>query len=66
MAYINEEGYVERQTHGGRKNSTSKPTTRDWWLAKYDGDHLKISTGKICIPKEHIGKRIRLKVEFLK
>lgn len=59
--YINKYGYVERKTTSQTsKGGQNRATRRSWWLV----NHYKIiNIGRLSIPKEYLGKRIRLKVE---
>jgi len=40
---------------------------RSWTLVKYNGDRNtgKIYIGSLCLPKEFIGKKVRLKLEVI-
>ena len=63
MATIDEESYIS--VISGRK------CRKNWWLIKADGSSLKSTTGKlvlntITLPKQYVGKRVRLKVEIMK
>ena len=65
MAYINKDGYLERQTRPG-KNNHAHATKRDWWLPLDFGTHLRVDLGKhIRIPKEYWGKRVKFKLEII-
>jgi len=68
MTYVNEQGYLERSTKSGRRNTNGKGTTRNWWLVKYaSGGSLKgyIMFNGVFLPQSFIGKRVRFKVEVL-
>ena len=74
MARVNEEGYIERRTAGKNHQSRKKGGRviwRDWWLIKHSVKGNKRSyglfvIGSIALPKNYIGKKIRLKVEIVK
>lgn len=57
MAQINSEGYVVRT----RKNVSNAPIGRKWWLIKPD----KTIILKLRFPDECIGKKIKIKIEFM-
>ncbi len=66
MSRLNNQDYVEVMS-GSNQNSSSKKsrTYRNWWLVK-DGDFCGyISINMIRFKKHHIGKRVKIKVEFL-
>jgi len=71
MVYVNEQGYLERSTRAGRRNSNSKGTKRNWWFVVHNHD---CDTGKVTItngisismPPKYIGKRVRFKIEVVK
>lgn len=63
---ISEEGYVQRQTSRGNRYEHNR-VYRDWWLVRYHSKTSgKITIGNVVIlPKELMGKRIRLKIEVI-
>jgi len=67
MPYINQQGYLERVTHGGRKNPHSGSTTRAWWMVKSGSSknsakvYMKSGLG-IAVPMEYIGKKVMFKM----
>jgi len=72
MARINKEGYLERKRVGNRGKSKSKiwdkKKWRDWWLVKSNntGSRGVINLTTIMLPKEYIGKKIKIKFEIIK
>jgi len=51
-------GYITRQT--------GKGTSRNWWLIKYNSRKSQtamISLRTTFLPKEYVGKKIRIKIE---
>ena len=56
--------YVKRSTRSGR-NPTAKGTIRDWWLIKPYGLKGRVSVEYIMFPLKCLGKRIRIKIEFI-
>ena len=42
-----------------------KSNNRNWWLVKQGNYHGIIYFGKIYLPKELIGKRLKFKVELI-
>ena len=65
MAIINTSGYIEfkSKTH---KNNTSKSSNRIFSLVKERKEDCGyVYIGELHLSKEHIGKRIRFKVEFM-
>lgn len=67
MVYINNQRYLERTTHGGKRNGNGKGTVRNWWLLKLNNKtgSSSLNIGSIHYPSHWVGKRIRLKVEVL-
>lgn len=63
MARVNKQ-YVERKTVGKRGSSKfdTPQNWRNWWLVTATKG---ISIGHIRLPKEYVGKRIRLRVEVI-
>lgn len=68
MAWINEQGYVERY-HGPTRHAGRRPrnaSSRNWWLVKSHREDLRSQLEiSIQIPARYYGKRIRLKVELV-
>jgi len=66
---VNEQGYVERKSMGSGKPSggNSRAVWRNWWLVKYHGTckEERGQIGKLQLPKEYIGKRVRFKIEVM-
>lgn len=65
----NGEYYLERKTtrRGNNKSYDEDCNYRDWWLIKYAECSLGvIPLRSAYIPKELIGKRVRIKLEILK
>lgn len=60
---INNDGYLERKPLYRCEN----PLYKDWWLIKAKGQAgvLYVSGKTIYLPKEYIGKRIRIKLEII-
>jgi hypothetical protein len=58
MAYINGHGYLERRV--------GKKSVSNWWLIKTraNSDVGMLAVTHICIPKEYVGKRVRVKVQI--
>jgi len=62
--YINKQGYLERKTHS-KKSTISKASTRNWFFFFFGNERAtagRIVIRFISLPKEYIGKRIRLKI----
>ena len=67
MTVMNEGNYVQRTVRAG-KNPTAKSSKRDWWFVRHARTGIKgiISLGEVMLPKEMIGKKVRIKIELLK
>ena len=65
MVYVNEDGFLERSTRGGRRNPTSVGTTRDWWLIKASSKPSASPQFTCGIPWEYLGKRVKVKLVVL-
>ncbi len=65
--YINKYGYLERKSKA-TKIGNGKASKKSWFLIKWNsaGTSGYISIQPLTIPKEYIGKRIRVKVIFEK
>ncbi len=62
--YINKKGYLERKTRSGKKPTVSKASVRSWFLIKshnVGNTSGQIVVKQLSIPKEYVGKRIRIK-----
>lgn len=64
MARMNLQHYLEVKNQGF-KCIGSKGTYRNWWLIKDRGTGGNIALNNISFRREHIGKRIRIKIEFI-
>ena len=70
MARINKYGYLDRVVpsspkRGGRNTGSKYTVRRDWWLVKDYGSYTPlIPIRGISLPKNYIGKRIRLKIQI--
>ena len=60
MAYINEQGYLERKTKSKGCRGGNQSSKRNWWFGRFGSIHL----GKINIPKRLQGKKLRFKIEI--
>ena len=64
---VNPYGYIERKTSAKCSGSRSGSVYRNWWLIKFGNG--KSARGLILpyvsVPKEYIGKKIRLKAEVI-
>ncbi len=70
MPRVNELGYVERRIAQAGTSTHKKTVWRDWFFVKHSP---KIQEKKgyihmqtyLSLPKEYIGKRIKLKIEVI-
>jgi len=67
MARVNKFGYIERITSSNNcGRSKSSATWRNWWFVKCSSTNRgSIDIGKVILPKEYIGERIRIKIEVI-
>jgi len=71
MAYINKQGYLERNPKAGRKNPNGKASKRNWWfvVALSYKDHNKlygrVEIHSVHFPEHMIGKKVRFKMEII-
>ena len=65
---LDKNGYIERRT-STHKNPTSKAVYRNWWLVKNTGPYSVGISFRTCVtlymPRELLGKRVRLKLEVM-
>lgn len=80
MSRVNSEGFIERLTKFGGKNSHNKGFCkriwkmnsgfRDWFLVKHAGsknNHSgQVRLGTVYLPEKYLGKKVRFKVEMIK
>jgi hypothetical protein len=66
MAWVNEQGYLERRKTGSKPNGRVRGGGRNWWFIKQTlprgGMAMKLFFN---IPERYYGKRIRFKIEVI-
>ena len=63
-------GYLIRRPMGSRyRGKITEPVYRDWWFVKYRSQSnsgvIQLGKKTIFLPKELIGKKIRIKIEVV-
>jgi hypothetical protein len=58
-------GYLARYNTYSSRTGPKYRTVRNWWLVKYVGNSPGIALKNVVLPKELLGKRVRLKVEII-
>lgn len=69
MSRVGLNGYLIRNTHGGKRNPTGKGCERDWWLVKYKHNTADsigtVSLSTVSLPHKYVGKKVRFKIEVM-
>ena len=70
MTIVNKEGYICPSIQSYRNSKRRYiPSIKDFWIVKYLDDYHVTSAiilGRVIIPEEYVGKRVRFKIEVLK